>query len=220
MDSSNTTRRFALFIGRLAACAAGVSIALTNPAFADLVDERNEMINKFITDMHADPLVADCAAHGNFVASTSTAIDHVEFKPESFDSEHATVTPWNDSFDEGKQRVKVDNIVTVEGLGIPHDASQSPFNLKFRCGYVGTQMLAFSWNDPVPPAKPRAEPQVKKAVKGKHAGKSSTKKKSTGKGSSKAAASKSTAKKTATPNKSSQKNSTSSSKKSSKTKQT
>ncbi|WP_207001156.1 BspC domain-containing protein [Trinickia mobilis] len=207
MDSSNTPRRFFLFVGRLAACAASVSLALATPAFADLVDQRNEMINKYITDMHADPLVADCAAHGNFVASTSSAIDHVEFSPESFDSEHATITPWNDSFDEGKQRVKVDNIVTVEGLGYPHDASQPPINLKFRCGYVGTQMLAFSWNDPVPPAT-RAKAPVSKAAKGKHTGKGTTKKKSTGKSASKAVSSNATTKKKATANKSSTKKET------------
>jgi hypothetical protein len=204
MDSSNTPRRFFLFVGRLAACAASVSLALATPAFADLVDQRNEMINKYITNMHADPLVADCAAHGNFVASTSSAIDHVEFPPGFFDSEHATITPWNDSFDEGKQRVKVDNIVTVEGLGYPHDAGQPPINLKFRCGYVGTQMLAFSWNDPVPSARPRAEPRAERVAKGKH----TTKKKSAGKGSTKAAPPKATTKRKATANKSSTKKAT------------
>ncbi|HLX01998.1 MAG TPA: hypothetical protein VKS80_07750 [Trinickia sp.] len=223
MDSSNTPRRFFLFVGRLAAWAASASLALATPAFADLVDQRNEMIDKYITVMHADPLVADCAAHGNFVASTSSAIDHVEFSTESFDSEHATVTPWNDSFDEGKQRVKVDNIVTVEGLGYPHDSSQPPINLKFRCGYVGTQMLAFSWNDPVPPAKPRAEPRaeapVSKATKGKHTGKGTTKKKSTGKGSSNAVPSKTTSNKKTTANKSSTKKSSSSKKTTSSTTQ-
>lgn len=212
MDSSNTSRRFFLFVGRLATYTASASLALATPAFADLVDQRNEMIDKYIADMHADPLVADCAAHGNFVASTSSAIDHVEFPAESFDSQHATVTPWNDSFDEGKQRVKVDNIVTVEGLGYPHDSSQPPINLKFRCGYVGTQMLAFSWNDPVPAAKPRAEAPVSKATKGKHTGKGSTKKKSTGKGSSKAVSSKTASSKKTTANKSSTKKSSSSKK--------
>ena len=126
--------------------------------------------------MHADPLVADCAAHGNFIAGTSTVLDHVEFPPTSFDSAHATVTPWNDSFDEGKQRVKVDTIVTVEGIGIPQNSSEAPYDLKFRCGYVDKQMLAFSWNDPVPPAHARSSTHGK----GKH----STRK--TGKHSSKA----------------------------------
>ena len=202
MDSSNTSCRVVRFIGRLAAFAASVSLALATPAFADLVDQRNELINKYVNDMHADPLVADCAAHGNFVASTSSAIDHVEFTAESFDSQHATITPWNDSFDEGKQHVKVDNIVTVEGLGVPHDASQTPINLKFRCGYVGTQMLAFSWNDPVPPAKPRAEPVPVKKAHGKHGSK-----KSTGKVSSKAAPSKTSTKQNTTANRSTTKKS-------------
>jgi hypothetical protein len=215
MDSSNTLRRFFLFVGRLAACAAGAPLVFASPAFADLVDQRNEMINKYIIEMHADPLVADCAAHGNFVASTSSAVGRVEFPPESFDNVHAAITPWNDSFDEGKQRVKVDNIVTIEGLGYPHNERQPPINLKFRCGYVGTQMLAFSWNDPVPPAKARAEPRaqapVSKAVKGKHAGKSTAKKRSTTKGSSKAAGSKASAKKNVTSNRPSTKKPASSS---------
>jgi hypothetical protein len=192
MDSSNTPRRLLRLVGRLAACAAGLSLTFATPVFADLLDQRNELINKFVNDMHADPLVADCAAHSNFVASTSTAFDHVEFPPSSFDSAHATITPWNDSFDEGKQRVKVDNIVTVEGLGVRHDGNGPPANLKFRCGYVGPQMLAFSWNDPVPPAKPRgaSSSSKKKKAKGKHTGKS-TSKKSTGGSSGKAASSKS-----------------------------
>ena len=69
----------------------------------------------------ADPLAADCAAHGSFIASTSSAFDRVDFAPNAFDSGNATITPWNDSFDQGKQRVKVDNIVTVDGLGIHDD---------------------------------------------------------------------------------------------------
>lgn len=163
------------------------------PAFADQLEQHNQLVDKFVNDMHADPLVADCAAHGNFVASTSTAFDHVEFPPSSFDSAHSSVTPWNDSFDEGKQRVKVDNIVTVEGLGVRQDGGD-PADLKFRCGYVGNQMLAFSWNDPVPPAKPRAEPSSgkHKSVKGKHSsGNKSSTKKSSGKSSKKATSSKS-----------------------------
>jgi hypothetical protein len=161
--------------------------------------------------MHADPLVADCAAHGNFVASTSTAFDHVEFPPSSFDSAHASVTPWNDSFDEGKQRVKVDNIVTVEGLGIRQSGGGDPADLKFRCGYVGAQMLAFSWNDPVPPTRARsAEPSGSqassgkhKSAKGKHSASGKTTKKATTKSSkpssgksSRTSSNKATAKKT------------------------
>ena len=168
MDRTNVPRRLPRVVGRLATFAAGLSLICTAPAFADQLEQHNDLVNKFVNDMHADPLVADCAAHGNFVASTSTAFDHVEFPPSSFDSAHASVTPWNDSFDEGKQRVKVDNIVTVEGLGM-HPGGGDPADLKFRCGYVGTQMLAFSWNDPVPPARAHSsEPSGSQASSGKH----------------------------------------------------
>lgn len=179
------------WVGRLAVCAVSISLVSATSAFADQLDEHNALVSRFINEMHADPLVADCAAHGNFVASTSSAFDHVDFPPSSFDSSHASVTPWNDSFDDRKQRVRVDSIVTVEGLGIPQNGSGDPMDLKFRCGYVGNQMLAFSWNDPVPPARPRASPSSssgkKKALHGKHGVK-----KSTGKGSKSTASGKST----------------------------
>ncbi|MBN3723303.1 BspC domain-containing protein [Burkholderia sp. Ac-20379] len=188
MDSFPAQRLFGVF-GKLAACVAGLSLALSAPAFADLLDQRTELINKYITEMHADPLVADCAAHGNFIASTSSAFDHVEFPPSAFDTNNATVTPWNDSFDEGKQRVKVDNIVTVQGLGIPQNGGD-PSALKFRCGYVGSQMLAFGWNDPVPPAKPRVEraSSSKQRLHGRHVKnvKSKTKAKASSKSTRKA----------------------------------
>ena len=156
MDSSPASLRIFRALGKLAACVAGLSLALPAPVFADLLDQRSELINKFVNEMHADPIVADCAAHGSFIASTSSAFDRVDFAPNAFESGKATITPWNDSFDQGKQRVKVDNIVTVDGLGVHSDGSD-PTPLKFRCGYVGQQMLAFSWNDPVPPLKPRVE---------------------------------------------------------------
>jgi hypothetical protein len=172
--------------GRLAACAASLVFAIAQPALADQLEQHNDLVNNFVNEMHADPLVADCAAHGNFVASTSTVLDHVEFPPTSFDSAHATVTPWGDSFDEGKQRVKVDTIVTVDGIGIPQNSNNAPYDLKFRCGYVGNQLLAVSWNDPVPPAHARSNAHGTGKGKGKHATK-----KSTGKHSSKAVSTKS-----------------------------
>ncbi|MEC5406883.1 hypothetical protein VOM14_15160 [Paraburkholderia sp. MPAMCS5] len=171
MDCTNVPRRLLRLVGRLATFAASLSLACAAPAFADQLEQHNDLVNRFVNEMHADPLVADCAAHGDFVASTSTAFDHVEFPPSSFDSAHASITPWNDSFDEGKQRVKVDNIVTVEGLGIRPNGGSDAADLKFRCGYVGTQMLAFSWNDPVPPARARSsEPSQSHATSGKHRG--------------------------------------------------
>ena len=198
MDRTNVPRRLLRVVGRLAACAASASLICTAPAFADQLEQHNELVDKFVNVMHADPLVADCAAHASFVASTSSAFDHVEFPPSSFDSAHASVTPWNDSFDEGKQRVKVDNIVTVEGLGIRQNGdSNDPADLKFRCGYVGNQMLAFSWNDPVPPARPSvSKPSGKhKGGKGKHStGNKSSANKSSGKSSKKSTSSKSSGK--------------------------
>ncbi|WP_345813559.1 hypothetical protein AAGS40_04780 [Paraburkholderia sp. PREW-6R] len=191
MDRTNVPRRLLRLVGRLATFAATLSLTCAAPAFADQLEQHNDLVNKFVNEMHADPLVADCAAHGDFVASTSTAFDHVEFPSSSFDSAHATVTPWNDSFDEGKQRVKVDNIVTVEGLGIPQSGNGDPADLKFRCGYVGAQMLAFSWNDPVPPARAQSSRSPEshsasgkhKGSKGKHSAAGKTSKKAVTKSS-------------------------------------
>ncbi|MFD1558148.1 BspC domain-containing protein [Paraburkholderia silviterrae] len=217
MDRNNASRQLLTVFGRLAACAVSLTFICTPPAQADQVDpidqidqpadlasKQGDLANTFVAQMHADPLVASCAAHGNFIASTSDALDHVEFPPSSFDSAHATVTPWNDSFDEGKQRVKVDTIVTVDGIGIPKDSSHAPYDLKFRCGYVGQQILAFTWNDPVPPLRARSEPRATTGgttahVSGKHGAKS---KKGSGKGHKKATSGKSSHKSSAASTKS------------------
>jgi hypothetical protein len=214
MDCTNVPRQLLRLVGRLATVAAGLSLICTSSVFADQLEQHNDLVNRFVNDLHADPLVADCAAHGNFVASTSTAFDHVEFPASSFDSAHASVTPWNDSFDEGKQRVKVDNIVTVEGIGVRQSGEGEPASLKFRCGYVGAQMLAFSWNDPVPPNRARSTGSTgagtaasgkHKSAKGKHSASGKTTKKAVPKSSkassgksSKATSSKSTTKKSTT----------------------
>jgi hypothetical protein len=190
MERKYAPRRLLRLVGRLAVCA---TLACTAAAFADTLDERNELVNHFVTDLNANPLIADCAAHGSFIASTSTAFDHVEFPASSFDPDHSSIAPWNDSFDEKKQRIKVDNVVTVEGLGYGKDTNGNPAALKFRCGYVGSQMLAFGWNDPVPPARARAEPRGSKGSKGKHGAKG----KSKGTGKSTKSRSSSTAKKSA-----------------------
>ncbi|MEM5318003.1 hypothetical protein [Paraburkholderia sp. JHI869] len=207
MDCNHASRRLLFVAGQLAACAASLMLIAAPAAQADQLDRHNDLVNQFVTQMHADPLVADCAAHGDFVASTSAALDHVEFPPSSFDSAHASVTPWNDSFDEGKQRVKVDTIVTVDGIGISRESGNAPYDLKFRCGYVGQQMLAFSWNDPVPPARAHGErstaPQSGAHGKGKH-----SPKKATGKGSKKAPANKSSHKSSTSSTKSTSKSTT------------
>jgi hypothetical protein len=154
MDRKTKSRRMRRLIGALAACAlAALSMSFSAAVQADQLEQHNELVNKFITEMGANPMVADCAAHADFVVGTSSAFDHVDFPRSSFDPAHAAVTPWNDSFDEGKQRIKVDSIVTVEGVGVRKDGSTSSNALKFRCGYVDAKMLAFSWNDPVAPFK-------------------------------------------------------------------
>jgi hypothetical protein len=192
MDRTNVPRRLLRLVGRIAVWAAGVALVSPTLALADQLEQHNQLVNQFVNDMHADPLVADCAAHGSFVASTSTAFDRVEFPPTAFDTVHSSVTPWNDSFDERKQRVKVDSIVTVDGLGIRTNGGD-PDELHFRCGYVGTQMLAFSWNDPVPPLRPVTRSEAVPAAAGAYAphdrhvtrGHASSTKKATGKASKK-----------------------------------
>jgi hypothetical protein len=186
MDSIQVPRRLLRLVGRLvaiASMAAFTSVVCSATAFADTLDERNELVNHFVSDFNANPLIADCAAHGSFVASTSTAFDRVEFPASSFDSAHGSIVPWNDAFDEHKQRIKVDNVVTVEGLGMTKDGGDEPSTLKFRCGYVGSQMLAFGWNDPVPTARPRAEPRSSHGARGRHGavkGKAGSKSKTAG----------------------------------------
>ncbi len=201
MDSIQVPRRLLRLVGRLVAIAsvATITSALFNvTAFADTVDDRNELVNHFVTDFNANPLMADCAAHGSFVASTSTAFDRVEFPASSFDAAHGSIVPWNDSFDDHKQRIKVDNVVTVEGLGVSKDGDTTPPTLKFRCGYVGSQMLAFGWNDPVPAARPRAEPRSGHSARGKHSavkGKAGSKGKASASAAKKSSSAKSTKKK-------------------------
>jgi hypothetical protein len=187
MDSNYAPRRLLRLVGRLAVCA---SLACAAYASADTLDERNELIHHFVIDFNANPLVADCAAHGSFIASTSTAFDHVEFPRNAFDPSHSGIEPWNDSFDEKKQRIKVDNVVTVEGQGMPKSGERDPTPLQFRCGYVGSQLLAFGWNDPVPPL--RAQSHASRSAKSRHGtkGKSSGKSKSTANSSGKSKSSK------------------------------
>jgi len=172
MDRLTTSRRLQRLIGALAGCAlVALSAACAVPAWADQLEQHNELVNKFVTEMNANPLVADCAAHADFVVGTSSAFDHVEFPSSSFDSAHSSVIPWNDSFDQAKQKVKVDTIVTIEGLGVRKTPDSTPDTLKFRCGFSDSHMLAFSWNDPVAPLKAKSSghgsTKAKKNARGK-----------------------------------------------------
>ncbi len=134
-------------------------------AHADQLEQHDNLVQKFVNEQHASPLVADCAAHASFVVSTSSYFDHAEFPANTLDDEHAKTQPWNDAFDSGKQRIKVDTIVTVTGEGIRKDPQAAPESLTFKCGYVDNKMLAFSYNDPVPSAVSHA------STNGKHHGK-------------------------------------------------
>jgi hypothetical protein len=145
------------------------------PAFAahaDQLEQHDNLVQKFVNEQHASPLVADCAAHASFVVSTSSYFDHAEFPANTLDDEHAKTQPWNDAFDNGKQRIKVDTIVTVTGEGVRKDPQAAPESLTFKCGYVDNKMLAFSYNDPVPPAVSHASAKHHgKPVRGAHGSK-------------------------------------------------
>lgn len=133
-----------------------LALALAAPVHADQLEQHNDLVYQYVNDQHANPFVADCAAHAVFIVSTTTLYDHIDFPDSAFDAGHASVVPWHSSFDSGKQRIKVDTVVQVEGLGFRKAEHDSPDALKFRCGYFDNKMLAFSWNDPVPPARPRS----------------------------------------------------------------
>jgi hypothetical protein len=122
------------------------------PASADQLEQHDSLVEKYIAEQHADPLVADCAAHAVFVVSTSSFYDHADFADNALDDQHATVQPWNDAFDNSKQRIKVDTIVTVDGLGFRKTGHDEQDPLKFKCGFFENKLLAFSYNDPIPPA--------------------------------------------------------------------
>lgn len=133
----------------LGAVASLMLAVLTAPSHADQLEEHDNLVQKYITEQHASPLVADCAAHAVFVVSTADYYDHVDFADGALDDQHATVQPWNDPFDNGKQRIKVDTIVTIDGIGIRKSGQGTPDALKFRCGFLDQHLLAFSYNDPL-----------------------------------------------------------------------
>jgi len=156
-------------------------ILLAAPAHADQLGEHDSLVEKYITEQHASPLVADCAAHAVFVVSTSSFYDHADFADDALDDQHATVQPWNDAFDNSKQRIKVDTIVTVDGLGFRKTGHGEQDPLKFKCGFFDNKLLAFSYNDPVPAAV-ATSPHSKRHGKGSkntHGGKNAHGTKST-----------------------------------------
>lgn len=157
-----------------ATCATAVPFAtITLPAHADPIDSHAELVQQLIEQQHALPLAADCAAHAAFVVPTSPYYDHVEFLANALDEQHASVEPWGQPFDNQKQRITVDTVVTVSGLGYRKGAAESaqPDLLTLRCGYVADKLLAFGYNEPEAPVVRRvtgARGTSRHAVRGRH----------------------------------------------------
>jgi hypothetical protein len=186
----NGFRRAFTSVAAIAAVATVGTSALLSPlALADQVDNNHDaLVKQFIQQQHASPLAADCAAHAAFVVPTSPDYDHVAFLSTALDSQHANIEPWGKPFNNHKQRITVDNIVTVNGLGYRKNAGErtQPDLLELRCGYVADKLLAFSYKEAEvggPPAA--AAPAVRssraergggrqKAVKRQRGGKASS----------------------------------------------
>ncbi len=118
------------------------------PARADQLDEHNDLVNKYISEQHANPIAADCAAHAVFIIGTSPIYDHVDFPPDALTDAHASIEPWNGAFGSDKQKIKVDTMVKIEGLGYRKSGGDTADTLDFRCGYADNKMLAFDSNEP------------------------------------------------------------------------
>ncbi|MGI4814849.1 MAG: BspC domain-containing protein [Janthinobacterium lividum] len=144
--SGRSLRRFTR---RLASSLLLVSGLCGAVAHADQIDDHNALVARFIGQDHAEPLVADCAAHAAYVVPTSPSYDRVEFADQALDPQHATVQPWSEPFGTGKQRISVDTVVTVDGQGFRKGADDgTPDALTFRCGYLDSKLLAFEYNEP------------------------------------------------------------------------
>ncbi|MGF7188467.1 hypothetical protein JOE11_001494 [Robbsia andropogonis] len=144
---------------RLRAGALATLLPLTI-AHADPILDHDVMVQQLIEQQHANPLVADCAAHAAFVVPTSHLYDHVEFLPAELDDQHASIEAWNQPFDDRKQRVNVETLVRVSGLGYRKNAGEAgqPDLLHFRCGYVQDKLLAFGYNEPEQASPPAGAP--------------------------------------------------------------
>jgi hypothetical protein len=134
-----------------------LSVANSLCARASDLERHNELVKAFVIADGAYPLVADCAAHADFVMRTLPSYGGVEFPANAFDAAHSSILPsWSDRFDGGRQRVKVDTVVSIVGLVTGKSRTGTAQALKFCCGYEdgggdGMLMLAFSWSkSPLP----------------------------------------------------------------------
>jgi len=133
-------------------------------SYAGRRDEHLGLVRQFITEQQASPLVADCAAHASFVATTLPLYTRIEFPDGALDSGQARILPWHQPFNNSKQRIKVDTIVLISGVGYRKPERSKPDVLQFRCGYVANQLFAFDYNEPKPaPVKRKTRAQKRGA---------------------------------------------------------
>lgn len=150
--------RFPVFtrVARFAACLATLAAVCLPPcAAADQINRHDQLLEELSQRPGANILAADCAAHAAFVIPTSPAYARVEFLANALQDPEADVESWSGPFDQGKQRITVDTVVTVTGLGMRKDpAALQPDLLHIRCGYEQNKLLAFSFEtlSPLPMA--------------------------------------------------------------------
>jgi hypothetical protein len=134
-------------------CTAGLALLLAAsltslPVHADQLEQHNDLVSKYINEQHANPIAADCAAHAVFIIGTSPIYDHVDFADDALTDARASIEPWDGAFGAGKQKIKVDTMVKIEGLGFRKGGGDKPDALDFRCGYADNKLLAFDSNEP------------------------------------------------------------------------
>ncbi|AKC72412.1 hypothetical protein MB84_13675 [Pandoraea oxalativorans] len=166
--------------------------AFTAPVQAFTLEQHRALVEQFVNTRHADPMVADCAAHASFVVATLPGYESVEYGETALDPEHAKIAPWNGPFDDRKQRVDVTQMVELDGVGKRTNGQTD--NIHIRCGYADGRMMGFDYTSPLS----QVEQPVKRTARGKAAhataksGKKGATTKSTGsKSSAKASSSKS-----------------------------
>ncbi|VVD94128.1 hypothetical protein PCE31106_01766 [Pandoraea cepalis] len=139
--------------------------AVAAPAQAFTLEQHRALVEQFVNTRHADPLVADCAAHASFVVATLPGYESVEYADNALDSEHAKVLPWSGPFDDHKQRVDVTQMVELDGIG--KRTSGQTDNIHIRCGYADGRMMGFNYTSPLS----QVEQPVKRAKRGSTHGK-------------------------------------------------
>ncbi|VVD92263.1 hypothetical protein PTE31013_01698 [Pandoraea terrigena] len=132
------------------------------PAQAFTLEQHRALVDQFVNTRHADPLVADCAAHASFVVATLPGYERVEYADDALDAEHAKVLPWSGPFDDHKQRVDVTQMVELDGIGKRTNGQTD--NIHIRCGYADGRMMGFNYTSPLS----QVERPVTRAKRGSH----------------------------------------------------